>query len=432
MTLRDDLYRAIADVPAIDVHSHLNRDHLAAADAGALLFYHMILYALRGADCPEDLLWREGRLHGNTPPYDEWLRCWPAVEGTGFGWVLRMILCDLYGFDEPITRASLPRLEAAVAERTRRPEWPQEVLAKGRVVRILSSATAGPLPPGAKDDRIRCTVETAPTSGTHEALTWRERLARLSEKSGREVASLAALGDAVAAFYDRIDWSGKRALVAWISSEADFRPVSEAAVDAIIAGALAGKDLDGGAVRVLEGAYLRAVCRAIRGRTRVFQICYGVQFLPPRVAAVRPVARAAPEFASGMGHLFGEFPDIHFNILSGYEPDEPVWCAMTQAYANVSLAGFWWETFFPSVMHAALARRLDMVPRPRLMAFFSDAYCADWVYGRVTTVRRVLANVMAERIERGFMTRPEAVATAREILFETPRRIFLPEESIEA
>jgi hypothetical protein len=132
-----------------------------------------------------------------------------------------------------------------------------------------------------------------------------------------------------------------------------------------------------------------------------------------------------------MGHLFGEFQDIHFNILNGYEPDEPVWCAMTQGYANVSLAGFWWETFYPSVMHQAVHRRLDMVPRARLMAFFSDGYCVDWVYGRLRTVQRVLANVMAERIERGFMTREEALAAARDMLFETPRRLFLPDEKID-
>jgi hypothetical protein len=105
---------------------------------------------------------------------------------------------------------------------------------------------------------------------------------------------------------------------------------------------------------------------------------------------------------------------------------------MTQAYANVSLGGFWWQTFYPSVMHQALHRRLDMVPRRQLMVFFSDGYCADWVYGRLRTVQRVLANVMAERIERGFLTRREAVATAREILLETPRRLFLPDETIEA
>lgn len=430
--LRDELYQALCELPAIDVHSHLNRDRMAARGPQDLLFYHMLLYVLRGAGGAEDVLWTDGRMHGNRPPYDEWFRHWPAVEGTGFGWVLRTILRDLYGFDEPLTAASLSALEAAVAERTARPGWPAEVLAKGRIVRILSSATTAPLAAGAPDDGIRCTVETAPTGGTHESVTWRTRLALLGKQTGREVTSLAALEGAVAAFYERLDWTHRRALVAWISSEADFRPAAEAAVDAVIADALAGKDLAPPAARALEGAFIRAICRAIRGRTGLFQICYGVQFLPPAAKAVRPVARAAPQFASSMGHLFGEFPDIHFNILNGYEADEPIWCAMTQAYANVSLAGFWWETFYPSVMHAALHRRLDMVPRPRLTAFFSDGYCVDWIYGRLATVRRVLANVMAERIERGFMTQAEAVVTAREILFETPRRLFLPDEAIVA
>ena len=431
--LQDELLDAILEIPTIDIHSHMNRDCLAARDPGPLLFYHMIMYGLRSAGLPEEKLWPDGEMHGRGRPYEDFFASWPAVEGTGFGWVLRTILRDLYEFDEPLTAESLPRLRAAFDAKASRPTWPAEVLAKGRVVRILSSAAdVAPLAPGQFDGGIRFTAETAPTGGTHEGNTWRDRLATLSKRSGRDVTTLAQLRETVAAFYDRIPWPERHALVMWVSSQADFRPVSDAAVDSLMADALAGKDLDLAAVRSLEGAFLRAVCQAIRGRTRVLQLCYGVQFLPPRTRAPHPVGRAAPEFASSLGHLAGEFTDIHFNILNGYEPDEPVWCAMTQAYANVSLGGFWWETFYPSVMHQAFHRRLDMVPRRQLMVFFSDGYCTDWVYGRLRTVQRVLANVMAERIERGFMTRREAVATAREILLETPRRIFLPDETIEA
>jgi glucuronate isomerase len=429
--LRDDLFSEICGLPAIDVHSHLNRDRLAAGDAGPLLFYHMIMYCLRGSGLPEEKLWPDGRMHGRGRPYDEFLACWPSVETTGFGWVLRMILRDLYEFDEPLTAGSLPRLQAAVEARSSRPSWPRAVFERGRVVRALTSTTeVSPLAPGQWDAGIRFTIEKTPGGGTHEAWTWRDRLADLSKRFGRDVASLAVLQDAVSAFYDRLGLTDSRALVAWISSEADFRPASDTLVNAIIADAVAGEELDIRAVRLLEAAFIRAICRAIRGKARVFQICYGVQFLPPRVAAARPVGRAAPEFASGMGHLLGEFPDIHFNMLNGYEADEPTWCAMTQAYANFSLASFWWQTFYPSVMHQAIHRRLDMVPRARLMGFFSDGYCVDWVYGRLRTVQRVMANVMAERIERGFMTRREAIACARDMLFETPRRIFLPDEHI--
>jgi glucuronate isomerase len=430
--LRDELLKAIGDLPAIDVHSHLNRDRLAASDPGAILFYHMLMYGLRSSGLAEDKLWPDGQMHGRGRPYEDFLAYWPSVATTGFGWILRTILRDLYEFDEPLTAESLPRLQAALEARVARPAWPKEVFDRARVVRALTSATGvSPLAPGQYDGGLRFTVEKAPTGGIHEAWTWRDRLQNLSKHLGRDVTDLAGLEEAVVAFYGRLDWTGNHALVAWISSEIDFRPATTATINALVADALAGKELDLQAVRLLEAAYVRAVCRAIRGRTRVFQVCYGVQFLPPRVAAARPVGRAAPEFASSMGHLFGEFQDIHFNILNGYEPDEPIWCAMTQGYANVSLAGFWWETFYPSVMHQAVHRRLDMVPRARLMAFFSDGYCVDWVYGRLRMVQRVLANVMAERIERGFMTREEALAAARDMLFETPRRLFLPDEKID-
>jgi hypothetical protein len=174
---------------------------------------------------------------------------------------------------------------------------------------------------------------------------------------------------------------------------------------------------------------LRAVCEAIRGQTPIWQICYGTQFVTPGSAA-HPITRAAPQFASSFAHLLGEFPDIHFNILSGCEVDEPVWCSLCLGYGNLSLAGYWWNLFYPSVMRSAWHRRLDMVPTSRLCGFFSDGWCIDWAYARVRMTQRVLAGVLAEKVEQGFYTTEQAVRVAREILFETPRRLFLPADEI--
>ncbi len=190
----------------------------------------------------------------------------------------------------------------------------------------------------------------------------------------------------------------------------------------------AARDIDAAGARLLEAALIRCVCQAVRGRTGVFQICYGTQFLTP--GPLHPVTRAAPQFASGFGYLLGEFPDIHFNILSGYEPDEPTWCSLCLGYDNISLAGYWWSSFYPSVMHGAWHRRLGMVPTSRLCGFFSDGYCVDWIYARVRMTQRILANVLAEKVRQGFYTQDQAVRVAGEILFETPRRLFLPDEDI--
>ena len=432
--LRDDLLEAIREIPAIDVHSHLARDRMTAPDAGALMFYHMLLYCLRAAGVPDAKLWPgKGRMHGRGRPLAEWFQAWPAIENTAFAWVLKSILRDLYEFDEPVTAESYPRLEAAYAAKAGRPDWARQVLAKANVVRVLSSAhQVAPLREGEFDGGVRFTYESAPTGGTSEFVPWKDRLTGMARHFGREITTAERLREAVAAFYAPVDWSDKHALVAWISSEADFRPVDDATIDQLLGDAAAGKAIEPEGLRLLEAAVVRAICRAIRGRAPAFQICYGVQFVTREENSLHPVARAAPEFASSLAHLVGEFPDIHFNMLNGFEADEPVWCAMAQGYRNFSLACFWWETFYPSVMHRALDRRLDMVPTPRLMAFFSDGYSVDYIYGRMSLVRRVLARVLAEKVEDGWYTKAHALGIAREILLETPRRIFLPDEAIDA
>ena len=81
-------------------------------------------------------------------------------------------------------------------------------------------------------------------------------------------------------------------------------------------------------------------------------------------------------------------------------------------------------------MADAWRRRLDVVPTTKLAAFTSDAYVIDWSYGRLKMTQRVLANILAERIDAGFLDKPDALAAAHEILFDTPRAIFLPDEVI--
>jgi glucuronate isomerase len=431
--LRDELFGEIAGMPAIDVHSHLARDGMAAETLDSLMFYHMLMYPLRAAGFPEEKLWRRrgGKRSDVGRSREDWVKYFPAIAQTNFGRIARMIFRDLYGWDEPVTLESLQRLEEAFQAKVSQPDWPRQVLQKANVVRVCSSQlNVAPLTEGEYDGGIRFTIEQAPASGNRETKPWEGRFASLEKLIGRPVASRDDLYEAVRAYYDRLDWEGKDVLVAWISSQVDFRPVAREVIDGLLRDVASGKEPSVAEGRLLEAALTRAICEANRERIRIFQICYGVQFISD--GASHSVCRAGPEFASSMGVLFGEFPDIHFNILNGFEPDEPVWCSMCVAYNNVSLSSYWWMTFYPSVMHNAWARRLDIVPLTNLCAFLSDGWCVDYIYGRLMVTKRVLANVLAEKIERDKWTADEALAAAREILFETPRRLFLPNERIDA
>ncbi len=439
--LQDDLFAEIATMPAIDVHSHLSRDQMAADSLDGVLFYHMVMYPLRAAGVPEEKLWPR-RAHGLPPntkagretrpsrPRDEWVRHFPAIAQTGFGRMVRMILRDLYDWDEPLTMEAMPRLEARFQERAGQPDWPQHVLEKANVVRVCSSQlNVQPLQPGQWDGGIRFTLEATPGSGSREMRSWQPRMKALGEYIGRDVTTRQAMYDAVAAFYDKAHWNGKDVLVAWVSSQADFLPVEASAIDELLAGIADGREPTPQEACTIEGDFIRAICEANRARARVFQICYGVQFLTD--GANHSICRTASQFASSMGALIGEYPHMQFNILSGVEADEQTWCSLCLAYNNVSLSSYWWMTFYPAVMRSGWEHRFDMVPLSNLCAFFSDGYCVDYIYGRLMLTKRVLSQVLAAKVERDGWTTDEALAAARAVLFDTPRRLFLPAEQID-
>jgi len=96
---------------------------------------------------------------------------------------------------------------------------------------------------------------------------------------------------------------------------------------------------------------------------------------------------------------------------------------MCRELPNFSLAGFWWHNFFPDTIRQVMTERLDMVPVNKQVGFFSDAYTVEWAYAKVIIVRKQMARVLAEKVAQGQYSTKDAVAIAREILFETPKTL---------
>ena len=65
-----------------------------------------------------------------------------------------------------------------------------------------------------------------------------------------------------------------------------------------------------------------------------------------------------------------------------------------------------------------------MLPTNKQIGFFSDAYCADWLYAKSKLVRMELAKALANRVERGQYTLEGAVEIAKKLLQETPKHLL--------
>lgn len=434
LKLQGSLSEALSDIKIVDIHSHMRLNEPSrCADIKTLLYYHMLQYPLRSSGAKEVI----SLSHNNAElPFDTMVDLWEKygqdVMHTSFGWIFKKIIKDLYGIDRNLERKNLAALLEAFQAKHQDKNWPAEILNKGKIVKLLSSANNSkredpglPVEQNSFTEKFVHTLE-AGMSSIMEDKPFSRLFAHYQEHQGKDLKSIDQLRDAISGFMSkRIGPFDFNVYVSWISSFADFRKVDDSVLDDILLKLSRGEYIDIRKIGLLDAEILRCNLKSLQDKIKVFQLCYGTQYLHQDEIKSHPVQRAANSFASELGFLIEEFPDIHFNILNGFEPDEPLLNSLCLGYSNVSLGGFWWHTFYASIMQNSWQRRLDMVPVNSLMGFFSDGYCAEWVYGRAALTRQVLANVFAERIMNGFCDFDEALLMAEKVLYDTPTKIML-------
>ena len=362
--------------------------------------------------------------------FDIWEKYGEGVLHTSFGWVLKKVMKDLYDFDKVLNRKNLIEFCDIYIEKHRDEDWPLAILDKAKIEKLFSStineSSYWNLKKLTLKDSVftRKFIHTLERAGTSDECKpfWRLFL-YFKEKEGHDLTSMSQLREFIRKNEKApVDF---HVFVSWISSFSDFKEVNDCVLDKIILKISSGKAVDNTESGILNGALLRFYLELFKDKIKICQLCYGTQYFHSDGRKSNPLQRAANAFGSELGYLLQEFPDIHFNILNGYEPDEPILASLTQGFANVSLGGWWWHTFYPSVMQHNWQRRFDMVPVNSLMGFFSDGYCAEWVYGRAFMTRRVLANTFAQRILNGFCDFDEALVMSEKILYETPMKIMI-------
>jgi glucuronate isomerase len=122
--------------------------------------------------------------------------------------------------------------------------------------------------------------------------------------------------------------------------------------------------------------------------------------------------------------MVARHPGLRFQVFNAAPWADAALCSMIRELPNLSIAGYWWHSFFPALIEQQMRHRLDMLPLNRQVGFFSDAYCVEWAYAKAALVRRLLARVLAERVEEGRFDRAEAVDVAADLLFAAPRELL--------
>lgn len=436
-SLARELEQALAEVPIIDVHTHLVGGKLGARGLHDVLLYHMVISDLYAAGCPEGSrlsefpLWpstdeARGRIEGALPYLKH-------IANTSSSWGVRIILGDLYDWREPITSGNWRRLDDCIRERADDRAWHHSLLDRLNIRRTGTElARRGG---GEDDDRLQYALEW----GFFTRCQWGEfdtALYELERCWGRSPESPAPIGaggrapservirtlddvhDAIAHYVGSIPYGQVLSTATHVSTDIRFRTID----DAEMAEALSRRGHAGPRERDVYASYINEAfltALEVHGDEIVYQFSLAAEPLPHETGS-----RLSQATVAELAEIIGRHPRLRFQCFLASRHANQALCTLARELPNLSLAGYWWHNFFPSTIAQVFRERLEMLPANKQVGFFSDAYCVEWTYAKTILVRKQMARVLAELVAQGQFTVDESIATARAILYETPQTLL--------
>ncbi|NSW83156.1 MAG: hypothetical protein HPY90_07760 [Syntrophothermus sp.] len=431
-----ELEEGLSAIPILDVHTHLDAEHLSARGLHDILLYHMVKTDLLAAGCPDGERLSEDpdeaevyqRLR-NAIPYLRYIR-----NTSGF-WGVKTILRELYGWSEQLTEDNWQKVHAIIRERSEDQAWARYILQRAGVRR--ASTEYWRRRDGRSDDVLQYSLEWAffarNQRGQNDiALYELERTWSQEEVSGplpvaldlnsrrpveRPIRTVSDVHAAMEHYAGLIPYDQLLSTAQHISTDIDYRTVSEEEMPFALRqrenATIVERDIY--CSYILE-LFLSELER--RGDHIVFQFSLGAE-----PSTHETISKLKTETVSQLAEMIERHPKLRFQVFLSSSPFNQAICTLVRELPNLSVAGYWWHSFFPPFIRQTIAERLDMVPANKQVGFFSDGYCVDWVFAKAIIVRKQLALVLADKVVMGQYTKDEALAIARQILFETPQTL---------
>jgi glucuronate isomerase len=436
-SLECELEQALKEIPVLDVHTHLVGGKLAARGLHDVLLYHMVISDLYAAGGPSGSRLTQ---YPNFPTseeahqrIEEALPYLPHIRNTSSYWGVRIILGDLYDWHEPVTESNWRRLDAMIRERADDRTRQHDVLDKANIRRTGTEVARRGT--GEDDGRLQYALEwgffTRCQWGEYDTAIYElERCWGKSPESPspigagarpipeRTIRTLDDVHSAIQHYVSSIPYGHVLSTATHISTDIDFRPISDPEMDAALARRARAREPERDAyASYINEAFLTEL--EYHGDEIVFQFSLGAEPLPYETGS-----RLSQRTIGQLAEMIGRHPRLRFQCFLASRHANQSLCTIARELPNLSLAGYWWHNFFPDAIRAVMAERLDMLPANRQIGFFSDAYCAEWSYAKTIIVRKQLAHVLASKIEQGQYSKDDALHIGRAILYDSPQRIL--------
>lgn len=122
--------------------------------------------------------------------------------------------------------------------------------------------------------------------------------------------------------------------------------------------------------------------------------------------------------------LINAYPDVNFILYHGSYPYGGELSALAKNYKNVYIDMNWLFSLSPTYIERYLNEWLETVPVSRLMAFGGDLMVVENVYAELEIARKIISDVLCNKVKDGYMSEDESKIVARKILFDNAAKVY--------
>ena len=414
------LHEAIAAIPLIDTHEHIKPEGTLAGRTWSLFDFleHYVSSDLVSAGMSREALEKLRQPDNGLSLEERWnlmAPYWPFAKTTGYGRAMTAYMRDLFGIDD-INETTWAELSRRINDARSRPGWYRTVL-KDKANIDCSLVITWPGEPVAVD---RAFFRAVPILDHYAIPGTRAELEQLEKEAACSIQTLDQLLTAQETMLDAFTRQGIAAVKIFLAYRRTLRfdrvSKTEAArvFDRIWLSQT--QDLAFDDLKPLQDFMTRTLIGRAAERGLPIQIHTGLQ-----EGNGNYLANSNPTLLT---NVIMEFSDARFDLFHAGYPFTGELAAMAKYFPNVSADLCWVQAISPHVFKRTLHEWLDTIPANKIFAGGGDSNYVEGAYGHCTLARRLVAEVLAERVEQGAMDRAGALWYAGRILRENAREFF--------
>jgi hypothetical protein len=415
----DSLLRFIQTHPVVDVHEHHLPELLRRPDIG---LQQLLQQSYAG--------WAKARpytLPTETRDADPMLvaggkSSWPEIaaflEHHGSNSFVRNLVAaisELYGDSQGrITRDNWEALDAAITKQHARAEWPDEILEKAGIERVITDVYTDPLCDAQKSlGRQYSSVMRVNAL----ACGWHPEARDHNDNRGHEL--LRRIGCAVTSFDDychalerAVDTLADRHQVALKNALAYDRGVDFDEPNEALARRAWGKPHPAPDEKKAFGDFVvDRLCRLAGERDVPVQMHLGTA----QIRGSHPLKAAG---------LIERHPRTRFLLMHLAYPWSRDLLGLAFVYRNIWLDLTWAVLLSPSHFSLALHEAIEVLPDESRLMFGGDNWHAEETYGAISRTRQLLASVLEQKVQAGYFHEEDARRLGTKILRDNAMNFF--------